>query len=130
VTFNLNALPQVENLSRFIITKKNAWGFYWVTIACYVQSKSKSRKSPLASVKPENPHKNGSVESTDGKILGSLFYPVLPMLTSINPADMLLSYRKEARGSPLFSYLYGVQKVGSSNLPAPTIASRKAVATI
>jgi hypothetical protein len=30
-------------------------------------------------------------------------------------------HRKEARGSPLFSYLHGVQKVGGSNLPAPTI---------
>jgi hypothetical protein len=42
---------------------------------------------------------------------------------------MLLSERKEARGSPLFSYLDGVQKVGSSNLPAPTIASNFRVAT-
>ena len=38
-------------------------------------------------------------------------------------------FEKEASGLRLLSRLHGVQKVGSSNLPAPTIALRKAVVT-
>jgi hypothetical protein len=42
----------------------------------------------------------------------------------------IITLEKEASGLSLLSGLHGVQKVGSSNLPAPTIASTKAVATI
>jgi hypothetical protein len=40
-----------------------------------------------------------------------------------------IGFEKEASGLRLFHGLHGVQKVGSSNLPAPTIASTNAVAT-
>jgi hypothetical protein len=36
----------------------------------------------------------------------------------------IMTLRKEARGSHLFSYLYGVQVVGGSNPLAPTFKAK------
>jgi len=41
----------------------------------------------------------------------------------------IIRAEKEASGLRLLSRLHGVQKVGSSNLPAPTLASTEALAT-